>query len=120
MTVLQYAGNGQFSLEEDFWSWTEGGATFKQYVDACKKFDPDFRHKRTRRNWGNGPEWTQGAATLRRSPSRASELSSVPEAPQMQALAERVGEWLDGARLRGLRPARLHRVEDVRPAAGSA
>ena len=24
MTVLQYAGNGQFSLEEDFWSLTEG------------------------------------------------------------------------------------------------
>ena len=30
MTVLQYAGDGMFSLEEDFWSWTEGGATFKQ------------------------------------------------------------------------------------------
>ena len=68
MTVLQYAGDGQFSLEEDFWSWTEGGATFKQYVDACKKFDPDFRHKRTRRNWGNGPDWTRGAATYAESP----------------------------------------------------
>jgi hypothetical protein len=63
MTVLQYAGNGQFSLEEDFWSWTEGGATFKEYVDQSKKFDKDFRLKRTRRNWGNGPKWTQGAST---------------------------------------------------------
>ena len=37
-------------------------------LDACKKFDPDFRHKRTRRNWGNGPEWTQGAAAYADSP----------------------------------------------------
>jgi hypothetical protein len=29
MTVLQYAGDGMFSLEEDFWSLVEGGATFK-------------------------------------------------------------------------------------------
>jgi hypothetical protein len=71
MTVLQYAGNGQFSLEEDFWSWTEGGATFKEYVDQSKKFDKDFRHKRTRRSWGNGPEWTQGAATYAESPGAA-------------------------------------------------
>jgi len=63
ITVLQYAGNGQFSLEEDFWSLPEGTATFKQYADASKKFDPDHRHKRTRLNWGNGPEWTQGAQT---------------------------------------------------------
>src|SRR4029079_15634196 len=63
MTVLQYAGHGQFSLEEYFWSWTEGGATFKEYVDQSKKFDKDFRLKRTRRNWGNGPEWTQGASS---------------------------------------------------------
>ena len=63
MTVLQYAGNGQFSLEEDFWLLPEGTATFKQYVEACKKFDPEFRHQRTRRNWGNGPDWTRGATT---------------------------------------------------------
>jgi hypothetical protein len=62
--VLQYAGNGQFSLEEDFWSLTEGGSTFKEFVEQSKKFDADFRYKRTRRNWGNGPEWTQGAPTF--------------------------------------------------------
>ena len=44
----------------------------------------------------------------------------MPEAPQMQALAERVADWLDGRDLRGLRAARLHRTEDVRAAAGGA
>jgi hypothetical protein len=63
MTVLQYAGDGRFSLEEDFWSLPEGTATFQRYADACKRFDPDFRRKRTRRDWGNGPPWTRGAAT---------------------------------------------------------
>ena len=32
MTVLQYAGDGKFSLEEDFWSLPEGIETLKQYV----------------------------------------------------------------------------------------
>jgi len=63
ITVLQYAGDGMFSLEEDFWSLTEGTETLKRYSAACKEFDPDFRAKRTRDNWGNGPEWTQGAST---------------------------------------------------------
>jgi hypothetical protein len=63
MTVLQYAGNGMFSLEEDFWSLPEGIRTMKQYQQACDKFDPAHAKKRTRLNWGSGPDWTQGAAS---------------------------------------------------------
>jgi hypothetical protein len=63
MTVLQYAGGGKFSLEEDFWSLTEGTRTMHEYEAARDKFDPDHGKKRTRLNWGNGPHWTQGAAT---------------------------------------------------------
>jgi hypothetical protein len=59
ITVLQYAGDGRFSLEEDFWSLTEGIATQKQYAQVCAELDPDHPSKRTRRNWGNGPEWTR-------------------------------------------------------------
>ena len=61
MTVLQYAGDGRFSLEEDFWSLVEGQRTMKQYERACAEHDPDFPRRRTRRNWGNGPDWTRGA-----------------------------------------------------------
>ncbi len=64
MTVLQYAGGGKFSLEEDFWSLPEGMATMKQYAEACRLHDPDFAQQRTRRNWGDGPEWTRGAASF--------------------------------------------------------
>jgi hypothetical protein len=63
MTVLQYAGDGKFSLEEDFWSLVEGQRTMKEYEEACAKHDPDAPKKRTRRHWGNGPDWTKGAST---------------------------------------------------------
>jgi hypothetical protein len=62
MTVLQYAGDGRFSLEEDFWSLTEGTRTMKEYEAACAQHDPEHPRRRTRRNWGNGPDWTRGAA----------------------------------------------------------
>jgi hypothetical protein len=63
ITILQYAGDGKFSLEEDFWSLPEGIDTAKRYAAACKQHAPDLRAERTRDNWGNGPEWTQGAST---------------------------------------------------------
>ena len=46
--MLQYAGDGKFSLEEDFWSLPEGTETLKQYFRACKQFDPEHAQKRTR------------------------------------------------------------------------
>ena len=63
MTVLQYAGGGQFSLEEDFWSLPEGIETAKRSAAAYREVDPAFPNRRTRRNWGKGPAWAQGAPT---------------------------------------------------------
>jgi len=63
ITILQYGGNGQFSLEEDFWSLPEGIETAKRSAAAYRDVDPTFPARRTRRNWGNGPDWTRGAET---------------------------------------------------------
>lgn len=63
ITILQYAGDAKFSMEEDFWSVKGGVETSKRYAAACATFDPDHPAKRTRRNWGSGPEWTRGAAS---------------------------------------------------------
>jgi SnoaL-like domain len=41
----------------------EGQRTMKEYEEACAKHDPDAPKKRTRRHWGNGPDWTKGAST---------------------------------------------------------
>jgi SnoaL-like domain len=63
ITVLQYAGDGRFSLEEDFWAVNRGIETAKEYAEACTAHDPDHPQQRTRRNWGKGPEWARGAPT---------------------------------------------------------
>jgi len=63
MTILQYAGGGLFSLEEDFWSLPEGIETAKRAAAAYRDVDPAFPNLRTRRQWGDGPAWAQGAAT---------------------------------------------------------
>lgn len=67
VTILQYAGDGKFSLEEDFWSLPEGIETAKRSFAAYRDIDPEFPKQRTRRNWGNGPDWTRGAATYNES-----------------------------------------------------
>jgi hypothetical protein len=61
VTILHYAGGGLFDREEDFWSVPGGQATSVEYAAACEQHDPDHQQKRTRLNWGNGPEWTRGA-----------------------------------------------------------
>ena len=112
ITVLQYAGDGKFSLEEDFWSLPEGIETAKRYSAACKQFDPDSRAKRTRRNWGNGPDWTQGASTYAESRARARRLTT-PCPSSADAGAGRAHRGVARRRdVRGLRAARVHRPED--------
>ena len=60
ITILDYAGSGRWKREEDFWAVPRATATTEEYADACRRFDPDHKKKMTRRNWGNGPEWTRG------------------------------------------------------------
>ena len=62
ITILEYAGDGRFALEEDFWSLPEGVETMKQWTAATRDHG-DFVAQRTRRDWGTGPAWTIGAAT---------------------------------------------------------
>ena len=73
ITVLQYAGDGRFSLEEDFWAVNDGMRTAKEYAEASARFDPEHPKRRTRRDWGTGPTWARGApvVTPERKPSDA-------------------------------------------------
>ncbi len=63
ITILRYAGDGKFNYEEDYWAVPTANESIKEYKAACEQFDPDHKQKRTRKNWGNGPAWTQGAPT---------------------------------------------------------
>ncbi|MFZ1863948.1 MAG: nuclear transport factor 2 family protein [Polyangiales bacterium] len=60
VTILQYAGNHQWSSEEDYWPERLGIEQFQAYGKALDEHDPDHRNKRTRKHWGNGPDWTIG------------------------------------------------------------
>ncbi len=70
ITVLQYAGDNQWSSQEDYWAEKLGIQHWQDYEEALKKYDPDHRHKRTRNDWGDGPDWTIGKASFWAWPDR--------------------------------------------------
>lgn len=64
VTILQYAGDGLWSYEEDYWAEKLGVRQFQEYEKALAQHDPTHRDARTRRDWGNGPAWTVGRASF--------------------------------------------------------
>ncbi len=62
ISILQYAGDGLWSMEEDYWAPKLAEDAYIAYEKACRAH-PDHRDKRTRNDWGSGPDWTIGAAT---------------------------------------------------------
>lgn len=64
ITILDYAGDGRWKQEEDFWAVPAATRATEQYEAARKQFDRDHRRKMTRREWGHGPEWTRGGPTF--------------------------------------------------------
>lgn len=64
ITILDYAGNGLWKREEDFWAVPAATRANEEYGAARKQFDRDHRKKATRLDWGNGPEWTRGARSF--------------------------------------------------------
>jgi ketosteroid isomerase-like protein len=60
ISVLEYAGDGKWRLEEDYWSVPGANRAQKEYAKAVAQFDPDHAKKRTRLNWPtSGPSWTR-------------------------------------------------------------
>ena len=68
VTILEYAGNGKWKLEEDFYSTAERDAAMRAYTDGCAKHDRKHPQKRTRGDWGHGAEWTRGGKTYAERP----------------------------------------------------
>jgi hypothetical protein len=64
VSLLEYAGNGKWKREEDFWAWKQREVAMKSYEDACRRIDPEHPKQKTRWHWGNGPAWTQGARSF--------------------------------------------------------
>ena len=61
-TVLEYAGDGKWRTEEDFWALPAARRAQTQYEELCAKHDPDHPSRMTRANWPVTPEWARGPA----------------------------------------------------------
>lgn len=69
ITILQYAGGGRFSSEEDFWAVPQAQRATEAYAAACTQHDPEHAKRRTRLHWGNGPAWTRGGRSYAERPA---------------------------------------------------
>jgi len=70
VTILDYGGDLLWRREEDYWAVPGAHRSTEEYTAARKQFDPDHKKKRTRLDWGKGPEWTRGAASYFEHPNR--------------------------------------------------
>ena len=115
LTVLQYAGNGMFSLEEDFWSLPEGTRDVQAVRrPRARQFDPRLPEEADPAELGQRPGLDAG----RRRPTMSALMpGSAADAGARRARSVRGST---GADVRGILAARVHGAEDVRPAARCA
>lgn len=76
ITVLQYAGEGRFCMEEDYWAMKLALSAKKTYDRLAQEHDPTHPARRTRLAWDlnperPGPEWTRGPASYWEHPHHA-------------------------------------------------
>ena len=57
VTILDYAGDGKWSKEEDYWSVPGANRATALYKQRCAEVDPDHAAKRTRNHWPAEPAW---------------------------------------------------------------
>ena len=62
ISILEYAGDGKWSREEDFWAFPAAQKAQAAYVEARAKHDPDHPVKMTRLHWPDAPDWARGPA----------------------------------------------------------
>jgi hypothetical protein len=60
LSIIDYAGDGRWCRQEDYWAVDAGQRAFVSYRKAVKALDPDHPGRATRRDWGSGPAWCQG------------------------------------------------------------
>jgi len=68
VSIIEYAGNGKWKREEDYWAVKAREVAMKEYEDACKRLDPEHPQKATRFDWNDGPAWTKGGRTYAERP----------------------------------------------------
>ena len=57
LSIFEYAGDGLWGYERDYWSVSEAGAAARTYRDAVARFDPSHPARRSRLHWPAEPDW---------------------------------------------------------------
>jgi len=66
VSIIDYAGDGLWSRQEDYWAVEKGTQAYLEYQKARREHDPEHAHRATRNDWGGGPSWCIGEAVNRR------------------------------------------------------
>jgi ketosteroid isomerase-like protein len=59
VTILEYAGDGKWSKEEDYWAVPAARRASALYAERCQLVDPDHAAKRTRHHWPDAPAFAR-------------------------------------------------------------
>jgi hypothetical protein len=59
LQIIQYAGDGKWSSEEDWWILREMKAFNEEYTAARERHDPDHQERMLRTNWGPWVYWAR-------------------------------------------------------------
>ena len=59
MTVYEYAGDGRWRYEMDYWAVADALRTGREYRDAVARVDPDHPQRRSRLHWPASPSWAR-------------------------------------------------------------
>jgi hypothetical protein len=62
ISILHYAGDGKWDLEEDFWAFPAAQKAQAAYIEARATHDPEHSLKMTRHHWPDEPDWARGPA----------------------------------------------------------
>jgi hypothetical protein len=59
LQIINYAGDGRWASEEDWWIKAEMKRFNEQYEAAAREHDPDHRTRMTRLDWGDWVDWAR-------------------------------------------------------------
>src|ERR1700728_2090052 len=59
LQIIQYAGDGKWASEEDWWIVREMKDFNQRYKAACEAHDPDHPNKLSRLDWGSWVDWAR-------------------------------------------------------------
>src|SRR5207245_835576 len=69
LQIIDYAGDGKWASEEDWWIKAEMKRFNEEYRAASLAHDPDHKEKRTRLDWGDWVDWARPSIDHAATPS---------------------------------------------------